>query len=302
MKISIVTPSYNQAQYLEETLCSVLDQNYSELEYIVMDGGSTDESVEILKKYSRHLTFWTSEKDRGQSHAINKGLERATGEVWSYLNSDDLLVPGSLQRVAEEFARPEVSWVGGVSTMFDGKGERGCIAPVPVKTHKGYLTPWNRKDSYIFPCSNVSFMRRSVMKACGLFDERYHYSMDIEYYVRAIFKGGFALHCIPDVMGKWRWHEESKTMRDGMAYRFREEEVRIASAYLNYLQPAERAEVATEIEHQEKWLLVRKALYARQENERLARFRQLVGGLRGHPSLLWFRPWLGAMRQVLFTS
>src|SRR5262245_40289062 len=88
-KLSIVTPSYNQGRYLKDTICSILDQGYPNLEYIIMDGGSTDESVEIIKKYERHLAYWQSEKDRGQNHAITEGFKHATGVIYAYLNSDD---------------------------------------------------------------------------------------------------------------------------------------------------------------------------------------------------------------------
>jgi glycosyltransferase involved in cell wall biosynthesis len=90
-KISILTPSYNQGQYIEQTIQSILSQNYPNLEYIVIDGGSTDNTVEILKKYDQHITYWVSEKDRGQSHAINKGIEKCTGVLFNWLNSDDYL-------------------------------------------------------------------------------------------------------------------------------------------------------------------------------------------------------------------
>jgi len=89
-KFSIVTPSYNQGQFLEETILSVLDQKYSNLEYIIIDGGSTDESVEIIRRYEKHLAYWVSEKDRGQVHAINKGIEKITGDIFGFVNSDDL--------------------------------------------------------------------------------------------------------------------------------------------------------------------------------------------------------------------
>src|SRR5438309_6203079 len=100
-RITIVTPSYNQGRFLEETIRSVLLQGYPNLEYMVIDAASTDESVEIIRKYERWLAYWVSEKDRGQTHAINKGLAKATGEIFSYLNSDDLLAPGALAAVAE---------------------------------------------------------------------------------------------------------------------------------------------------------------------------------------------------------
>src|SRR6266550_8991921 len=95
-KISIVTPSFNQGRFLEETILSVLNQNYANLEYIIIDGGSDDESVEIIRRYEDRLAFWISEKDRGQVHAINKGLEQATGAIFAFINSDDVYLPGPL--------------------------------------------------------------------------------------------------------------------------------------------------------------------------------------------------------------
>src|ERR1700682_4180145 len=98
-RISVVTPSFNQGPYLERTICSVLDQKYPNLEYIIIDGGSTDESVEIIKRYKRHLTYWVSEPDAGQSNAINKGLRRATGTILTWLNSDDYYMTRALNSI-----------------------------------------------------------------------------------------------------------------------------------------------------------------------------------------------------------
>src|SRR5438067_1469746 len=106
-RISIVTPSYNQGQFIEETIRSVLLQGYPDLEYIIIDGGSQDESVEIIKKYEPWLTYWVSEQDRGQSHAINKGFDRSTGLILGWLNSDDVLLPNALATVASAIPQPD---------------------------------------------------------------------------------------------------------------------------------------------------------------------------------------------------
>src|SRR5215211_5038115 len=103
MKLSVVTPSFNQGKFLEQTILSVLSQNHEQLEYIIIDGGSTDESVEIIKRYADRLAYWVSEKDRGQVHAINKGLEHVTGDILAFINSDDVYLPGTFNAVMTHF-------------------------------------------------------------------------------------------------------------------------------------------------------------------------------------------------------
>ena len=134
-KLSIVTPSFDQGKFLEETILSVLDQNYPNLEYIIIDGGSTDESVEVIKRYEKHLAYWISEKDRGQVHAINKGIERTTGDIFGFLNSDDLYLPGTFATVTEHFDNhPESEWVCGDTVMFGDGLEDELIQTVAPKS------------------------------------------------------------------------------------------------------------------------------------------------------------------------
>src|SRR5437868_9654465 len=113
-KISIVTPSFNQGQFIEETIRSVLDQNYPNLEYLVIDGGSTDQTIEIIRKYEAQFSYWETEKDRGQVHAINKGLARATGDIFAFINSDDIYLPRTFATVAKYFDdHPSAEWICG---------------------------------------------------------------------------------------------------------------------------------------------------------------------------------------------
>ena len=121
-KISIITPSYNQGQFLEETICSVLDQGYPSLEYIVIDGGSTDNSGEIIQKYAPHLAYWVSEKDSGQVEAIQKGFDRATGDVVAWLNSDDVYMPGTLDKIGAAFHDMDTAFVYGNCELTDSRG------------------------------------------------------------------------------------------------------------------------------------------------------------------------------------
>jgi glycosyltransferase involved in cell wall biosynthesis len=130
-----VTPSYNQARFLEQTILSVLNQGYPNLEYIIMDGGSTDSSVEIIKNYEKWLTYWVSEPDRGQSHAINKGFSKASGEIYTWLNSDDYLLKDALRNVAVAYyAAPKAgAWVGGCL-----EADENAPSMSPLRRRRGY--------------------------------------------------------------------------------------------------------------------------------------------------------------------
>ena len=300
-RISVIIPSLNQAEFIEDTLRSVIDQKYPALELIVMDGGSADGTREILERFAPHLSYWESAKDAGQSHAINKGLARATGDVWCYLNSDDLLLPGSLARIGELFRDPSVEWVGGISVIFDEHGDRGTVTPQDPRSEKEIVTPWSRSVEHVFPCSNVCYMRRSMYEKLGGFDESYSYSMDMEYYTRAHF-AGYRLQRIPDILGRWRWHPASKTVKDGSAYRFLEEELRIAATYADRLTTADREELSREIIQHRKYYLVRRALHSPSEKSRLARLLRLFSEAILHPSLMWFRPWLSAVKRQILAS
>ena len=298
VRISVIIPSFNQASFLHETLESVFAQPGVEAEMLVFDGGSTDGTVDILRWHTSRLAYWESAPDRGQTHAINKGLARMTGDAWMYLNSDDLVVPGALARAARLFDDPSVTWVSGACEGFGGPLAAGVV-PGPAARPKDYLAPWNRPSRYIFPFSGACVMRRCIPERIGLFDESYDYSMDMEYYARAVFNGAFSQTVVPDVLARWRWHAGSKTMRRGIAYAFRADEIRIAETYAHHLSPDERAELEGELRFQRKSLAVREAMWLLEDGQRQQALARLTRAVTETPSLAVFRPWLGAVRRTL---
>jgi GT2 family glycosyltransferase len=298
MKVSIIIPSFNQGQFLEQTLESVFAQDPVEREVLVFDGGSTDQTLEVLLRHDRRLAYWESRPDRGQAHAINKGLARMSGDVWMYLNSDDLLAPGALATIARLFTDSSVMWGSGWCENFDRSGIGGGVRPGPVAGMKDYLAPWNRSSQYCFPFSGACYFRRKVFEKIGFFDETYSYSMDMEYYCRAVFEGGFRQTFINDVLARYRFHDDSKTTSRGVAYAFRSEEVRIAERYKQYLSVPEQTELNSEIRVQLAWLPIRESMWLLSQGRRKDALSLLLHAAHMSPSLLAFRPWLGAVRRV----
>lgn len=190
-RITIVTPTFNQGHYIEETIRSVLLQGYPDLEYIVIDGGSTDDTLAILRKYEKHLAFWVSKKDRGQSHAINKGMERATGDIRAYINSDDLYLPGALDAVAESArARPDADLIHGRCRIVDEHGETRGERAGRIDRYDEILDLWSvwwQRRNFVQP--EVFWTRRIAEKA-GQFSEDLYWVMDYDYWLRILHAGG----------------------------------------------------------------------------------------------------------------
>lgn len=185
-KISIVTPSYNQGKYIEETIRSVVMQGYPNLEYIVIDGGSTDNSVEIIKKYTEDITYWVSEKDNGQTHAINKGFEKATGDILAYINSDDLYMPYTFRLVAELFAQHKLHWLTGIQSRLVHENvispKRDAVKLFSQNLYKkgyhvGSLFGWNQQCSTFWSSDLFDRVGRK-------FDESFNHAMDIDMWIR----------------------------------------------------------------------------------------------------------------------
>jgi len=204
-KITVVTPSYNQGAFLEQTILSVLGQVYDNLEYIVIDGGSTDCSPEIIQRYASRLAYWVSEKDRGQSDALNKGLSRATGDILCWLNSDDFLLPGALHEVARQFREP-VDLIYGNCLSFSDKGTRSIVNRPPE--HDRNLL--SLVDYIVQPSS---FWRRSLWAKTGLLNEELHYAFDWEWYLRADRLG--VVRKADFIFSAYRFHDAHKSSHGG---------------------------------------------------------------------------------------
>ena len=203
-KITIVTPSYNQGQFLEETIQSVLDQKYPNLEYFVVDGGSKDNSVEIIKKYEKHINWWVSEKDRGQPHALNKGFERATGDVLGFINSDDCLLPGALNFVGKHFAQGAQWLVGWVLFVeLDDQNYPQRWHPHSRPEHWFVTNPIGQQGT---------FWKRELYQKYGGFLEEYDLAFDYEYWMRLRFKAGVKPQTVRRCLGTYRMHASSKTI------------------------------------------------------------------------------------------
>lgn len=172
-KISIVTPSYNQGEFIEATIDSILSQNYPNLEYIIIDGGSTDNSVEIIKKYEKYLYFWCSETDKGQYDAINKGFSHSTGEIMAYLSSDDMYYPWTFKTVGSIFSDlPEVEWISSLSAgSWDYHGYCMPFYQITGFSKDGFLEgdyhPSNSPQTRVFIQQECTFWRRSLWEKIG---------------------------------------------------------------------------------------------------------------------------------------
>lgn len=204
-RISIVTPSYNQGKYIEWTVRSVLLQRYPDLEHIIMDGGSTDETTSVLDKYADRFSHYVSEKDNGQADAISRGFDRSTGEIMAYLNSDDMLAPGALQYVANFFRHnPRVDAIYSHRCIVDESNKVGSYWILPP--HLSYLM--KRWD--LIP-QETCFWRRRLFEQCGNIDPSLHFALDYDLFLRYMKEGRFFR--VNRFLGAFRYHRDAKTSR-----------------------------------------------------------------------------------------
>jgi glycosyltransferase involved in cell wall biosynthesis len=204
--ITIITPSFNQARYIERTITSVLGQGYERLEYFVVDGGSTDGSVEIIRRYEDDLSWWVSEPDSGQTDAINKGLRRATGDIVAFINSDDHYVPGAFEKALAAFDRTGARWVVGVCRYEYEDGSLMAVGRPALPTSPRYR--W-LVDTVGWPQAST-FWRRDVFEEFGMFREDMHYIFDTEFGLRLAL-AGLMPGISDEELAVRLWHEAAKS-------------------------------------------------------------------------------------------
>ena len=231
-RLTVITPSYNQGQFIEETLRSILLQGYPNLEYLVIDGDSTDETLGIIRKYSRWLSYWVSEPDRGQAHAINKGLARATGVAVNWINSDDVLLPNALEKIAGALPDTADTIVAGdVVNFWDGTRSesrfvQSNIALRPLVEYWSGVATWHQPGI---------FMPTKLFEATGPLDERLQYLFDYDLLCRAVRLA--PVRYLADPLVRFRLHPRSKSMQSG--HRFVLEAFTISQRYWSAIPDAD---------------------------------------------------------------
>lgn len=288
-RISIVTPSFNQGQYLEETIRSVLLQGYPDIEYIVVDGGSHDDSLAIIQKYAPWLTGWVSEPDHGQTHAINKGLARVTGKIFNFINSDDYLAAGTLRQVAPGFSQADA--VAGVVVNFDANSRERMV--------QRNLTPAKmilcEPDSYFH--QPAFWLDTAKLRACGGFDESLHYAFDWDLTIRYLDRYP-RVHYLSTELAYFRLHPTSKTC--ATHDRFWEEHLRVVRQ-LQSTGGSPTVRQACDLRLRKLGWCDQVGRLLEQRGRRLGRAWDLARATCQDPQVRLSRLTLGAMRRVLFT-
>jgi glycosyltransferase involved in cell wall biosynthesis len=220
-KITLVMPSYNQAAYLETAICSVLEQHYPNLEFMIMDGGSSDSSLDIIKRYSSHLSYWISQPDEGQADALKQGLARATGVFLGWLNSDDVLLPGALKQIAQaNQAHPEGSIFAGNILWIDQNDHI-----IRCKRHPSSADFFSRRGVFII-AQPGSFFKRADYEAVGGINSSLRYVMDADLYIRLLANGSRHVH-LNTWQAAFRLQSVSKTVSESVRFAEEYEQTRI---------------------------------------------------------------------------
>jgi len=276
-KVTIVTPSYNQGQYLEMTIRSVLLQGYPNLEFIIIDGGSSDNSIEIILKYEPWLAYWVSEKDQGQSNAINKGFTHATGNIFAYLNSDDFYEPGALQVCALAFGTGH-EWIAGQVRCW--QKDVGYL-PVPVLPGKN-ITRWFLSC----PISQAGcFWSARLHHKTGCFREDLNYALDYEFWLRFLFILKIKPFFIKQSIAIYRLHPHSKTMAHSTAFWAETKDVR--AQYQRFLNHRQRVWLRIARQHRKARIRGSRTVSLIKKNNHRAAMKQLFAAFRAFPLIVF---------------
>ncbi len=213
--VTVVTPSFNQAEFIEQAILSVVEQDYQRIEYLVIDGASTDGSVEIIKKYQSQISGWVSEPDKGQADAINKGWSRSSGEILAFLNSDDYYYPGAITKAVAAFTQnPHVGMVCGQGVWVSEGGER--LRTIGFRMDSGaYPELYDLYTSSAIP-QPAAFVRRSVIEKVGMLDASFHYGLDGEFFLRVL--GNFTAVAVEEPFAAMRVQSSSKSVSSGVGF------------------------------------------------------------------------------------
>lgn len=289
-KISVITPSYNQGKFIERTILSVLNQDYPNLEYIIIDGGSTDQSVDVIKKYETQLTYWVSEKDKGTYHANNKALEKVTGDFWCVVNSDDVLLPGAIYKLVESMTEnPHKKWfAGGVHYIDESDQVTGMQIPDKPEAVAGY--------TFLHGCwisHPTVFIHRDMIQEVGVF-EKYHL-MDMNYWLR-MERAGHQPHIIDAYLAGLRDHQDCKSAD---RIKLHEEYLSVFDSFVKKHQLNTQASVRAKIRYNNIFhyrLLLSESLVS---SKRIKATGYLVKLTALQPASVLERWYIGAVKRIL---
>ena len=294
-RLTVITPSYMQGEFIEQTIRSVLLQGYPNLEYFILDGGSRDATQEIIRKYEPWLAGWRCAKDAGQSAAVNEGWARATGEVLAWLNSDDWYFPGALPLVGRRFvAEPSVAWLAGAVDDVDVAGKF-------LKRHPAVAAPLaralGRKD---YGCYQPGmFWRRTLIEKVGPLDVELNCAFDQDFWVRSLL-AGFSMVELAEPVACFRVHGGSKT--GGLSPRALEEDWKLFARYGAHLAPDERRQAVAWLRAYEADYLVSCTYKLLQAGRRGEALRYLLRKISLAPLVHPRRAWLGAVLRTVMTG